>query len=73
LITENGAPAIEVSIRRYSHVPICDVIVTSRRRQALIRCDDYDAAVRWAQIECRSYRVVGGAKVESEDGAFRGS
>jgi hypothetical protein len=70
---ENGTPSIEVLIRRYSHVPICDVIVTSRRRQVLIRCDDYDAAVRWAQIECKSYGVVGGAKVESEDGALRGS
>jgi hypothetical protein len=62
----------EVFIRRYSHVPICDVIVTSGDRQLSIRCDDYEAAVKWAQVECRSYGVIAGVKVESEGGTSLG-
>ena len=54
----------EVFIHRYSDVPICDVIVTSRDRRLSIRCDDYDAALRWAQIECRSYGVIAGVIIE---------
>jgi hypothetical protein len=59
---------IEVSIRRYSHVPTCDVVVIDHDRQAWIRCDNYDAAVRWAQVECKSYGVIAGVKVENDSG-----
>jgi hypothetical protein len=61
-----------VFIPRYSHVPIYDVIVTSRDRQQSIRCDDYEAAVEWAQVECRSYVVIAGVKVENEGGTGLG-
>ena len=54
----------EIFIHRYNGVPICDVIVKSHHRQISIRCDDYDAALRWAQIECRSYGVIAGVIVE---------
>ena len=54
----------EVFIHRYSDVPICDVTVISRNRQISIRCDDYDAALRWAQIECRSYGVIAGVIIK---------
>jgi hypothetical protein len=60
----------EVSIRRYSHVPTCDVIVSSGDRQISIRCDDYDAAVKWAQVECKSYGIVSVIKVEKEVGEY---
>jgi len=47
----------EVRIRRYSDVLDCVVVVTFRGRQLLLRCRDYDQAVKWARVECRSYRL----------------
>jgi hypothetical protein len=29
-----------------------------------IRCRDYDQAVKWARIECKSYKVADGFTVE---------
>jgi len=55
----------EVFIRRYSHIPICEVVVAIRGRELLIKCKTYDAAVKWAQMECKSYGVIAGAVVET--------
>jgi len=60
----------EVFIHRYSGAPNCDVIVKSRDRQARIRCDDYDGALKWAQIECRSYGVIAGVKIEEGEDRY---
>jgi hypothetical protein len=30
----------------------------------MIRCRDYDQAVKWARIECKSYKVADGFVVE---------
>ena len=36
----------DVFIRRYSHIPICEVVVAIRGRELLIKCKTYDAAVK---------------------------
>ena len=48
----------EVRIRRHSHVPECDVVVAVRGKQIFLRCPDYDQAVKWARVECRSYGIA---------------
>ena len=46
----------EVRLRRYSHTPECEVIVQRRGAEMRYKCRDYDLAMKWAQVECRSYR-----------------
>jgi len=60
-ITEHNA---EVRVRRYGDIAECDVVVALRGQEISIRCRDYDQAVKWARIECRSYKIVGGFTVE---------
>jgi len=48
----------EVRIRRYNNLPECVVVVAFRGRQSLLRCRDYDQAVKWARVECRSYGIA---------------
>jgi hypothetical protein len=48
----------EVLIRRYDNAPECVVVVAFRGRQSLLRCRDYDQAVKWARVECRSYGIA---------------
>jgi hypothetical protein len=55
----------EVRVRRYRGALECDVIVAVRGQEMSIRCPDYDQAVRWARIECKSYKVASGFIVES--------
>jgi len=54
----------EVRVRRHSNVPDCEVMVAFRGQEISIRCSDYDQAVKWARIECKSYKVVDGFTVE---------
>jgi hypothetical protein len=54
----------EIRVRRYDGAPECDVIVFFRDREITIRCRDYDQAVKWARIECKSYKVADGFVVE---------
>jgi hypothetical protein len=54
----------EVRIRRHSNVPDCDVVVTFRGLELSLRCDDYDQAVKWARVECKSYKIADGFTVE---------
>ena len=61
MITEHAA---EVRIRRHNDVPECDVIVAFRGQEMSIRCRDYDQAVKWARIECKTYKVADGFAVE---------
>ena len=60
-ITEHHA---EVRVRRYGDLAECDVVVALRGQEISIRCRDYDQAVKWARIECRSYKIDGGFTVE---------
>ena len=48
----------EVRIRRYPNVSDCDVVVAFRGDEISIRCRSYDDAVKWAQMECKSYRIA---------------
>src|SRR5579871_4729474 len=47
----------EVRMLRYSHTPECEVIVLRRGSEIRYRCRDYDIAMKWARVECRSYRT----------------
>jgi len=47
-----------VRIRCYSDFLECEVIVTLRGKEMRLRCRDYDQAVKWARVECRSYGVT---------------
>jgi hypothetical protein len=60
----NLAALTEVCVRRYGSTPSCDVVITFRGRQTTIRCDDYTAASKWAHMECKSYGIAGGFKIE---------
>ena len=62
LITEHTAA--EVRVRRHSDVPECDVVVAIRGQEMSLRCRDYNQAVKWARIECKSYKIAGGFTVE---------
>jgi hypothetical protein len=55
--TKSAKLAVDVVVRRYSGVDECDVIVKSGQREMVVSCPDYERAVAWAQMECRSYRV----------------
>jgi hypothetical protein len=48
---------VEIRIRQHNDSPACAVIVTARDREMIIQLPDYDKAVKWAEMECRSYRV----------------
>jgi hypothetical protein len=47
----------EVRMRRFSHTPECEIIVLRRGSKIRYKCRDYDQAMKWAQVECRSYRT----------------
>jgi len=47
----------EIKVRRYSDSAACDVIVRKRGQEMVLSCRDYDQAVRWARIECKTYGV----------------
>jgi hypothetical protein len=49
---------IEVKIRRYRSADDCDVVVAYGGDEIAIRCRTYDDAVKWAQMECKSYRIA---------------
>jgi hypothetical protein len=61
MITEHAA---EVRVRRYGDIPECDVFVVFRGQEISIRCRDYEQAVKWARIECKTYKIAGGFTVE---------
>jgi hypothetical protein len=47
----------EVRIRRQGREQNCDVVVAVGGRQMVITLPDYDLALRWAQLECKSYGI----------------
>ncbi|MBR1123499.1 hypothetical protein JQ628_18390 [Bradyrhizobium lablabi] len=62
--TPIAAHRAEICIRQYSDAPECDVIIMFRGRELSLRCRDYDEAVKWARIECKSYKAAQGFTVE---------
>jgi hypothetical protein len=61
MIAEHAA---EVRVRRHSDIPECDVVVAVRGQEMSLRCRDYTEAVKWARIECKSYKIAEGFAVE---------
>ncbi len=51
-------PPAEIRVCRYGGAPECDVIVSFRGREMLIRCRDFAQARIWAQVECKAYGVT---------------
>lgn len=66
----NTVHSAEISVRRYNDAPECDVIVVFRGQELSLRCRDYDQAVKWARIECKTYKVSKGFTVERPMGAL---
>jgi hypothetical protein len=62
-----------VRIRCYSDFLECEVIVVLRDKEMRHRCRDYDQAVKWARVECRSYGVANFTveRVDQSQGARR--
>jgi hypothetical protein len=48
----------EVRIRRYNGCAECDVVVTFRAREMTLQLPDYDRAVKWAQMEAKTYGIA---------------
>ena len=46
-----------VTIRRYPDSPICHVVVVVRGQEMVVRCPTYFQAVKWARMECKSYKI----------------
>ena len=55
-MTEKFAPPM-VTIRRHLASQICDVVVVVRDREMAIRCPSYSEALKWARLECNSYKI----------------
>jgi hypothetical protein len=55
-MTEKFAPP-QVFVRRYRASKICDVVVLVRSQEMILRCPDYSQALKWARLECRSYKI----------------
>jgi hypothetical protein len=56
--------AAEVWVRRYRDTAECDVVVVVREQTMVLRCRDYSQAVKWAKIECKSYKIPDDFTVE---------
>jgi hypothetical protein len=44
-----------IIIRRYKE--ICDVVVLVRGQEIVLRCPSYSQALKWARLECKSYKI----------------
>jgi hypothetical protein len=66
----SASHSAEIRIRQYTGAPECDVVVVHRGREISLRCCNYDQAVRWARIECKTYKVANGFIVERPMGAL---
>jgi hypothetical protein len=64
MISMKAEHAAEVRVKRYNAIPECDVVVSFRGREMSLRCRDYNDAVAWARIECKTYKIEGGFTVE---------
>jgi len=47
----------EVRVRRYNHTPEWEVVVARHGAEIRYKCRDYEQAMKWAGVECRSYRA----------------
>jgi hypothetical protein len=63
---------VEVKVRRYSGSAACDVIVRKRGKEMVLGCRDYDQAVKWARIECKTYGVSAVSVERADKGGIGG-
>ena len=56
VMTERFASST-ITIRRYPASRICDVVVVVRGQEMVVRCPTYFQAVKWARLECKSYKI----------------
>jgi hypothetical protein len=47
----------QVFIRRHTASQICDVVVSVRGQEMILRCPNYSQALKWARLECKSYKI----------------
>jgi hypothetical protein len=47
----------QVFIRRHTASEICDVVVSFRGQEIILRCPNYSQALKWARLECKSYKI----------------
>jgi hypothetical protein len=47
----------QVFIRRHAASEICDVVVLVRGQEMVLRCRSYSQALKWARLECKSYKI----------------
>ena len=47
----------EVRIQQYHGYSECDVIVVLRGREMIVRLPNRNQAVKWARMECKSYKI----------------
>ena len=64
MISRIAEHTVEVRIRRHGDTPQCDVVVAVGGKEMSLKCRDYNQAVKWARLECKSYKVEGGFTVE---------
>jgi hypothetical protein len=57
----------QVFIRRYTASQICDVVVSVRGQEIILRCPNYSQALKWARLECKSYKISE-PEIEALDG-----
>jgi hypothetical protein len=56
-MSEKFAPP-RVFIQRYTASQICDVVVLVRGQEMVLRCPSYSQALKWARLECKSYKIA---------------
>jgi hypothetical protein len=47
----------QVFIRRHAASQICDVVVSVRGQEIVLHCPNYSQALKWARLECKSYKI----------------
>ena len=55
-MTEKLAPP-QILIRRDTTSQVCDVVVLVRGQEMVLRCPSYPQALKWARLECKSYKI----------------
>ena len=61
----------QVSIRRDTASEIRNVVVLIRGREMILRCPSYSQAMKWARLECKSYKIAE-PEIEPLDGPDHG-
>jgi len=47
----------QVFIRRDTASELCDVVISVRGQEIILRCPNYSQALKWARLECKSYKI----------------